>query len=278
MPLFDQHLHSHHSFDSQADPEENVRSAIDRGLAGLTFTEHLDTHPDDWTTCVYDDAAYSQTIDRLRDQYADRIWIGKGVEVCYQPQKMPFILDFLASHRFDIVMLSVHYFRGRAIHLREGWGELTAAEVTRIYLETVLEAVSFCESLTRKNGRIFDVLGHLDLVKRYSQRFHNTYDVSGQPELIDSILRGCLAADLIPEINTSSLRQGLSESMPNGDTVHRYAALGGTALSLGSDSHRSQDIGAGFDRATEMLRAVGIEHIAVFKNRKRELVAFDELA
>jgi histidinol-phosphatase (PHP family) len=121
---------------------------------------------------------------------------------------------------------------------------------------------------------VFDVLGHLDVVKRYTLRFCGGYDVSPCRDVIDEILKTCLAADLTPEINTSSLRQGLSETMPNLDTVRRYAELGGTCLSLGSDSHRSEDIGRDFDRAVEMLKQAGIPNLAVFKNRERQLVSY----
>lgn len=273
MPLYDQHLHSRHSFDSRTEPADNVRHALTRGLAGLTFTEHFDTHPDDWATCTYDDGAYSAAIAQLRVEFGDRIWIGKGIEVCYQPQTMPFVLDFLKSHEFDMVMLSVHYFHGQAIHLRDGWATRTVNEVSRLYLETVLEAVRFAASLADMEKAVFHVLGHLDLVKRYSQRFHGVCDVSPHRNLIDEILRICLAADLTPEINTSSWRQGLQESMPGAATVRRYAELGGTAMSLGSDAHRAEDIGADFDRAVNQMTAAGIHHLAVFRNRERRHVA-----
>ena len=42
--LFDQHLHSNHSFDSEADPREAVLAGIDKNLLGMTFTEHI-RHP-----------------------------------------------------------------------------------------------------------------------------------------------------------------------------------------------------------------------------------------
>ena len=38
MALYDQHLHTWHSADCEADPADNVRRAIELGLAGLTFT------------------------------------------------------------------------------------------------------------------------------------------------------------------------------------------------------------------------------------------------
>ena len=87
-------------------------------------------------------------------------------------------------------------------------------------------------------------------------------------DLIDDILRTCLTADLIPEVNTSTLRQNLDEPMPGRETLARYARLGGRAVSLGSDAHRAPNVAAHFDRALEILRAAGINHTVVFKNRE----------
>jgi histidinol-phosphatase (PHP family) len=269
MELYDQHIHSCHSFDSESDPTENVEVALSRGLAGLTFTEHFDTHPDDWSECRYDDVAYSAAIESLRSTYGSRIFIGKGIEVCYQPDAMDDVLEFLAGHAFDVVILSVHYFRGRPVHVRDHWAGLDLAEGTRWYLETVLEAVRFCERLHRGGRRVFDVLGHLDLVKRYTQRFFGRYDLSGCTELLNEILRACLAADLIPEVNTSTLRQSLGEPMPGADTVARYATLGGTVMSVGSDAHEARHVGSGLEEAADMLRSAGMRSVGVFENRRR---------
>ncbi len=275
MPLYDQHVHSRHSFDSQSDPAANAQHAIASGLAGLTFTEHFDTHPDDWETCTYDHEAYSAAIDRLRADFGDTLFVGQGIEVCYQPDQMAFILGFLDRHVFDVVILSIHYFGDRAIYTRENWEGLDAVEGTRRYLETVLEAVRFCERLYRTRGRIFDILGHLDVVKRYTQRFFDKCEISRFGDLVDEILQTCLAADLIPEVNTSTLRQNLTEPMPGADTIARYAGLGGTAMSIGSDAHLPTSVGADFDRAVAMLREAGIDHAAVFKKRERRMIPID---
>lgn len=272
MPLYDQHLHSRHSFDSKADPRENVENALARGLAGLTFTEHFDLHPEDWKSCVYQHDDYTQTIESLRREYGSRVFIGQGIEVCYQPAQMPVILDFLARHEFDLVILSVHYFGDRPVHQHKHWEGVDTATGTRRYLETVLDATRFCETLHADGTRVFDVLGHLDLVKRYTQRFRNANDVAGCRKLIDDILRSCRRADLIPEINTSTLRQGLDETMPGADTLTRYADFGGTGVTLGSDAHVSQDIGAGFDEAVAIVRAAGMPQTVLHRQRNREMI------
>jgi histidinol-phosphatase (PHP family) len=269
MALYDQHLHSRHSFDSHADPEANVRAAMARGLAGLTFTEHFDTHPSEWEACVYDDESYSATIEALRSRFGGELFIGKGIEVCYQPSRMDFIVDHLDRHRFDVVLLSVHYFGDRPVHVRDAWDGMSVVEGTRKYFAYMLEAVRFCERLHRERGPVFDVLAHLDFVKRYTKRFFGEVVVGECMDLIEEILTGCLAAGLVPEINTSTLRQGHEEPMPPSDVIRLYARLGGTAMSLGSDAHRSEDIGSGFDRAVALLAEAGIGRTVVFKDRER---------
>lgn len=269
VALYDQHLHSRHSMDSEADPAANVERALALGLDGLTFTEHFDTHPSEWPECRYDYDAIAENLGALRRTYGDRIFIGHGIEVCYQPERMDFILDYLDRHSFDLVILSVHWFDGRALHLREHWQNLDVASGTRLYLETVLEAVRFAGELQSRGRRVFDILGHLDLVKRYTQRYFGSGDIRQHHDQVEAILRACLEADLVPEINLSTLRQGLDEPMPAGDTVRRYAESGGEAMALGSDAHFAEHVGAHFDVGMRMLREAGIRKLAVFKERER---------
>lgn len=63
----DLHVHSRHSGDNEADPEECIVRAIERGLHGIAFTEH------------YSYAA-SERIEPLRERYGGSILVLRGVE------------------------------------------------------------------------------------------------------------------------------------------------------------------------------------------------------
>ena len=89
---------------------------------------------------------------------------------------------------------------------------------------------------------------------------------------MDEILRTCIEAELVPEVNLSTLRQSLPEPTPADWVVRRYAELGGEAMSLGSDSHVSECVGSGIAEAAAMLAEQGVKRLAVFKDRQR----FDE--
>ena len=272
MELYDQHLHSRHSFDSESDPRDHVLRALDVGLSGLTFTEHYDTHPEDRPTCRYDDETYDADIAALRGEFGRDITIGKGIEVCYQPDRMDDILEFLAVRDFDIVLLSVLWVGKWPIYRQWDWVGKTSAEMSRDYLGAVLGAAETCVRLKRQGGNPFHILGHLDLVRRYTHRFLQSDEPLGHEDLVDGILRCCLAADLVPEINTSSLRRDLAEPMPGEAVVRRYAKLGGTAVALGSDAHSAQDLGAGLAQAAVMARRCGINQQAVFRNGRMRAV------
>ncbi len=275
MKLHDQHLHSRHSFDCPTDPADNVRRAIELGLDGVTFTEHYDLHPEERGACIYNHNAYTEEIRRLLAEYGDRLFIGQGIEVGYFPGGEDEILAFLAPRRFDLVIISFHQLDNTPIHRPEAWADYDVNSGTRRYLEGVLEGVRFCLDLHRQGERIFDVLGHLDLVKRYTYRMFGAMVVDRYGELIDEILSTCLEAALVPEINTSTLRQGMGESMPGPDVVKRYAVLGGSAMSVGSDAHRAEAGGGDFDTAVGMLRDAGLSRIAVFRQRRRVDVPFE---
>ena len=267
MGLYDQHVHSLHSHDSAAKPAECALKAQQQGLSGLTFTEHYDTHPQEAAHCVYDDEEFTRAIEDLRERFGDSIRIGKGIEVDYQPASLPAVVDFLEGHSFDLVLLGVHYCHGEAVFDPRVWERSDPVTVTRRYLETVLQAVTACEKLRRGRAPVFDVLAHLDFVKRYSLQFTESVHVEEQAGLLDEILYGCLSAGITLELNTSTLRKGHREGMPGTGILRRWAALGGERIALGSDSHRTGEVGSDLGRAAQMVLRAGIRQQAVFEKR-----------
>lgn len=68
MPFkIDLHVHTRHSGDNNADPEESVVQAINNNLQGIAFTEHY----------YYEASGFAE---RLGIKYRDRIVIFRGVE------------------------------------------------------------------------------------------------------------------------------------------------------------------------------------------------------
>ncbi|WP_411680319.1 hypothetical protein [Clostridium thailandense] len=44
--------------------------------------------------------------------------------------------------------------------------------------------------------------------------------------------------------------------------------LGGEIITIGSDSHTQDDVGAGFDESVNLLKEIGFEKITLYRRRK----------
>ena len=83
--LWDCHMHSSFSADSDTSMEDMIREAICRGLTGICFTEHLD--PDypptpDNEIFELDLDGYRKTLFRLREKYQNYRFISVLSLVC----------------------------------------------------------------------------------------------------------------------------------------------------------------------------------------------------
>ena len=272
VKLHDQHLHSRHSVDSKADPAANCEQALAAGLAGLTFTEHYDMHPSERDQCQWDYDAIAATVAALRRRFSPPLSIGFGIEVDYQPALVEETLDYLDRHSFDAVLLSVHWCGGRPLHLRRRWQGLDAAAMRRDYLATLRAAAELWRALAAAGPCPFDILSNFDYVKRYLLSYWGAPSGAVEPALLDPILEAIIAAGVVPEINTAGLRRPEAAAYPDWPLLQRYRELGGREVSIGSDAHRSREVGHRFGAMATRLQAMGFAGETVFRERRRRLI------
>jgi histidinol-phosphatase (PHP family) len=127
----------------------------------------------------------------------------------------------------------------------------------------------FEEVIKLIDGADFDILGHLDLVRRDSwELFGEALPLDGYRELITESLRRLIETGRGLEVNTSALRKGFSEPMPGLCVLQWYRDLGGEIIVFGSDGHRPADIAYGFTVARELTLAAGFSRIAQYRHRQ----------
>jgi len=257
--MFDTHVHSHHSPDSQAPIEALARAAIARGLRGLTLTEHAEWYPEDPAYGFLDMDTYLSELDAVRVNVQGEIQVLAGLEMG-NPHEFPDEAKALiAAYPLDLVIASVHWIEGEPGWERVAFGE-GLTETYERYLREVVAMVSQAD---------FDVLGHLDLVRRDSWAlFHRTIPLDGFMDLIDQILCQLIAQQRALEINTSGLRNGLGSTLPDLQILQRYRELGGELVVFGSDSHRPDDLGYGFEVARGLMEAIGLTRIPHYERRQ----------
>jgi histidinol-phosphatase (PHP family) len=267
LPL-DSHLHTRLSPDSVVAIDDYARQAVERGIAEIAITDHVDFDP---SAPAYDYVPFADRERTVRDA-AERwapqgVAIRFGVEITYDSRFEAAIRDHLASHAYDFVIGSVHVYADSPFHVSRvaSWVRgRRLADVVAPYFGEVERAI--------RTG-LFDTIGHLDFVKRYLHP-HVTAAMLGEaPELYEPLLVALVESGTALEINTSGLRQAAGETYPSAAIVARYQVLGGTRVSAGSDAHTSETFTSGLEAGYRVAAAAGFAHLTFRRGGARVDVA-----
>jgi histidinol-phosphatase (PHP family) len=239
--------------------------AGERGIAELGVAEHVHRfaealeiwqHPW-WRQNAVDDVdAYCEFVREETD-------LRLGIEMDFVPGREDRIANFLGGRPWDYVVGSVHFLRDEAVD-HEAWDVWDGAPgspdaVWRRYFETVAEAA--------RSG-LFDILAHPDLVKVWG-------DERPRPEgdlrrFYEPLAEAVAESDLAVEVSTAGLRKPVAEIYP-APALLEMLLEAGAPVALSSDAHVPGDLGAGYERALELLDGLGVREIAVFEGRTRRL-------
>ena len=270
LPL-DSHLHTDLSPDSDVPIDAYAAQAIERGIAEIAITDHVDFSPD---MPAYGFATFAER-ERIVREAAERwaphgLAIRFGVEISYEQAREAEIRDHLARNAYDYVIGSVHVFSGSPYDV-----DCVAAWATRRPLADVV-APYFEEVLAAIRSGLFDTLGHLDFVKRYLVPHVTAAQLAAAPELYEPLLVALIETGTALEVNTSGLRHAPAETYPAAPIVERYVVLGGTAVTAGSDSHRKGAFTSGLEAGYGVVAAAGLGQLAFRRGGSRVAVTLPD--
>lgn len=273
--LSDYHVHTYYSDDSEYPMEEVVKEAISLGLEEICFTDHVDYgikrdwddpagmlyrpggpgEPERMPLANVDYPAYAAEIESLRSKYRDRIAIKMGMEFGMQTYTIPQYEKLFSSYPFDFIILSVHQVEDKEFWTQDFQRGRTQEEYNLRYYDEILALVQKYHN--------YSVLGHLDLISRYDEAGYFPFEKI-RP-IVTKILETVIADGKGIEINTSSHRYGLRDLTPSRDILRLYRDLGGRILTIGSDSHRKEHLGAYILDIMEEAKKLGFEEIYTFE-------------
>lgn len=265
MPITaDYHIHSSYSGDSQAPMEDMIKQAIALGYKNLCFTEHMDI---DYPVTPESPAgifevktdSYLYDLARFKELYAGQIKLLFGIELGMQPHIMRDLARYAKSYEFDFIIASTHTVQRQDPYYPYFFENRSDEEAYRLY---------FTEELACMRGFTnFDVYGHIDYVIRYGKTTDQDYSYDKYADLFDKMIDRLIDMEKGIELNTGGLRKGLRDVHPCTEFLRRYRQKGGEIITIGSDAHRPEDIGAGFDRAAEILKDCGFKYYTTFDQR-----------
>lgn len=263
----DYHVHTNFSDDSTYPMEEVVKDAIHMGMDEICFTDHVDYGIKvDWDSgleIIYRDGepmanvdypSYAAQIEILRKRYGEQITIRMGMEFGIQMHTIPQFEALYGRYPFDFILLSVHQVEDREFWTQDFQRGRTQKEYNERYYEEILNLV--------KNFQHYSVLGHLDLIVRYDEL--GVYPFEYVRPYVEEILKEVIRNDKGIEVNTSSYRYGLSDTTPSREILKLYKELGGRMITLGSDSHKPEHLGACMEETKEILKDIGFDSFCTF--------------
>ncbi|QUI22873.1 histidinol-phosphatase HisJ family protein [Vallitalea pronyensis] len=257
----DYHIHSSMSPDTDVSMEEMCQSAIHKGFKEIAFTDHFEFYTTDKEGRTFNEAyldTYFETLGQCREKFKNQLIIRRGIELGQQHVQLQRSNTLLSLYAFDYVLASVHKINDVDLS-QVVYHDDNIDHYCKRYLEQLYTLVDKGD---------FDVLAHLDLIKRYAARQHVQVDLIHYKLELAQIFERLIQRGKGLEINTSTLRRGLDEPFPSMAILKMYKGMGGEIITVGSDAHDPEDIGGDFHMILDMLAAVGLKRLYHYDNRK----------
>jgi histidinol-phosphatase (PHP family) len=256
LPL-DTHIHTDQSPDSAVPIDVYAAQALERGIAELAITDHLDFDPDDPAFEFTTFADRERVVRAAADRWGPLgVTIRFGVELTYNTAWEADVRDHLARHAYDFVIGSVHDWPGSP-YRRSSLGSWVAGRS----LDEIV-APYYAEVAAAARSGLFDTIGHLDVVKRYLHPHVTAKDLAARPDLLEPVLQAVVDAGVALEVNSSGLRHPSAETYPSAATVQRFHELGGRRVTAGSDAHRPDWFAYRLADAYAIIEAAGFTGLA----------------
>ncbi len=263
--LWDTHMHTAFSTDSETSPESMIKASIELGLGGICITDHMDydypkEHPEDEPEFILDTPVYFPTIQKLGRQYKDKIKVLTGIELGLQPHLAAKHQKLISRYDFDFVIGSSHVIHGKDPYYSRFFEGKIEQQAYQEYFESILENLAVFDN--------FDVYGHIDYVVRYGPNRNLEYSYQKYADVIDAILEKLIDMGKGIEINTGGFKYGLGHPNPTEDIIKRYHELGGEIITIGADAHKPEHVAFDFAKVPDILKAAGFQYFTVFEKRK----------
>ncbi|TFG33700.1 histidinol-phosphatase HisJ family protein [Candidatus Thorarchaeota archaeon] len=273
--MMDYHIHPNYSIDAAGTIDEYCEQALRVGLNEIAFTTHLDTdgkedcfvvvkgkRVDVKSSYWFED--YEASIRKANEDYQERgLKILVGVEVDCYPRVEEHLPERFFSTDFDIILGSVHLINHIAIS-----DERRVSKIMESYSLEDLGREYYTKLLDSLDSRIFDVIAHIDLYRRFGERHYGSDINTLWKSYISDIIQKMKKYDIGFEVNTSSWRKGMAEPMPSNQMITALFQGGIKNVITGSDAHTPSDIGADIKRALNLLFNQGYTHISKYVKRE----------
>lgn len=261
----DYHVHTYYSDDCEYPMEMAVKDAIRMKMDEICITDHVD-----YGTKIdfnkesklipgigvfnVNYPAYFEEIDEMKRKYGQLISLKTGMEFGMQKHTIPKFESLFLKYMFDFIILSCHQVEDKTFWKQEFQSGRSQKEYNEKYYLEIYNVI--------KEYKNYSVLGHLDLINRYDR--NGIYPFEKISDIISEILKVTISDGKGIEVNTSTIRYGMGEWSPSWNILKLYKDLGGEIITLGSDCHKSEHLGAYIRQVKSELKKYGFKYMCTY--------------
>lgn len=235
--------------------ESLCAAAVSAGIEEIGISEHFDSHPNDECTDFFQVGEWWNEFERYKREYQGVLSLKAGLEVSEPHQYTDAVNLILDTHPWDYAIGSLHWIEDEII-FKDQYFKRSPGEAYRRYFLELRRMV--------ENGR-FNILGHMDIVKRRGFEHYGEFHVEEYEDSIRTILRTLAKRDLALEVNTITLRRSVQEPSPSFQVLSWFKEEGGRWISLGSDAHDASDVGANLIDAIRLVKSAGFDEVVSYR-------------
>lgn len=271
--FFDSHVHSQYSDDSEQTFAEIYRAAAERGLRGLTVTDHANLSIIEEDRTFESIAASAKEAKTANKRFGSEVQVFFGVEVSEHFDDSDNTQKILHLADYDVVIASVHrleFGRWKDFYSKISFDESFPLEELYGYMDRYFEYL-----LRVAEQADYDTLAHLTCPLRYiNGKYHRGLRLEPYRRTIDEILLCLLRRNKALEVNTSGIRGIYDNLMPDLWIIQRYFDMGGRLITLGSDAHTPGRVGNAFEETAILLSEIGFPGYYHYEHRQPQFTAF----
>src|SRR5512136_1794340 len=242
LRLIDYHLHTASTIDCRMTEAQVCEQALEMGIREIAFTNHIMPNQPDYIISPKAFVAHWEQIQVCQKRHP-QMKIRLGIEMDYYPRREDEIAKILQSYEnligrpFDIVLGSIHEMDGIFFSNQK--------YAPSLFQDRDLVSI-YCDYFKLSNkavqSRLFDVIGHPDMIKKYTHDLTPPVPFEQYRSAVEPFLDALLISGVGIELNTKGLTLKVSEMYPSNEFLELYLSKARDCgkepiLTLGSDAH-----------------------------------------
>ncbi len=272
--LSDMHTHNKNSHDAYCEMRDMIEKAIERNLSYMAVTDHCDIFlcEDDRSLDMCSHIANAaREADELNKEFGDKCYALRGVELgdgIWHPDICQTVIDLLD---YDVIVGGVHAVKCSAsddkVGMNRAYSKIKYDEITDEQMDELLD--SYCDDLlTMVETLDIDIMAHLVCPTGYPLARHDVFvDMLPYKAKIEKVLKAIIRKGIAFEAN-GSLFLERDGKKPNLFIIELFRDLGGHLITVSTDAHNPNAVGAGLAERVQLIRELGFRNIFYFKDRK----------